>query len=301
MDINFEYYKIFYLVAKSKSFTKAADKLFVSQPAVTQNIKKLEDELGRKLFYRTSKGIELTEEGKNLFNYLENSIEILNNAEEKFRQYANMETGTVKIRTGSSNAKVVLYEPLKEFMRRYPKIEVELTRGPHKESVKMLNNGEIDMVILNLPYDMNLHNVETISLIEKEYVFVMSKKYKEQNNVVINKLSDLNNYDLITSTRETTYRKVLEQHLPDNESLNIKYQIMMESYKKELVLADLGIAFIRIDEIKEEIDNGLVEVIEILDDKITAEIGVAMQKKDIRSFAAQKLLELIKEYIKNQK
>lgn len=300
MDINFEYYKIFYLVAKSKSFTKAADKLFVSQPAVTQNIKKLEDELGRKLFYRTSKGIELTEEGKNLFNYLENSIEILNNAEEKFRQYANMETGTIKIRTGSTNAKTVLYEPLKEFMKKYPKMNVELSQGSHKESVKMLNNGEIDMVILNLPYDVELHNIEMISLIEKEYVFVMSKKYKEKKNVVINKLSDLNNYDLITSTRETTYRKVLEQHLPDNEKLNIKYQIMMESYKKELVLADLGIAFIRKDEIKEEIDAGIVEIVDILDNKITAEIGAAMQKKDIRSFAAQKLLELIKEYLKDK-
>ena len=298
MDINFEYYKIFYLVAKSKSFTKAADKLFVSQPAVTQNIKKLEDELGRKLFYRTSKGIELTEEGKNLFNYLENSIEILNNAEEKFRQYANMETGTIKIRTGSTNAKTVLYEPLKEFMKKYPKMNVELSQGSHKESVKMLNNGEIDMVILNLPYDVELHNIEMISFIEKEYVFVMSKKYKEQKNVVINKLSDLNKYDLITSTRETTYRKVLEQHLPENEKLNITYQIMMESYKKELVLANLGIAFIRRDEIKEEIESGIVEVVDILDNKITAEIGVAMQKKDIRSFAAQKLLELIKEYLK---
>lgn len=300
MDINFEYYKIFYLVAKSKSFTKAADKLFVSQPAVTQNIKKLEDELGRKLFYRTSKGIELTEEGKNLFNYLENSIEILNNAEEKFRQYANMETGTIKIRTGSTNAKTVLYEPLKVFMKKYPKMNVELSQGSHKESVKMLNNGEIDMVILNLPYDVELHNIEMISLIEKEYVFVMSKKYKEQKNVVINKLSDLNKYDLITSTRETTYRKVLEKHLPENEKLNIKYQIMMETYKKELVLANLGIAFIRKDEIKEEIESGIVEVVDILDNKITAEIGVAMQKKDIRSFAAQKLLELIKEYLKDK-
>lgn len=300
MDINFEYYKIFYLVAKSKSFTKAADKLFVSQPAVTQNIKKLEDELGRKLFYRTSKGIELTEEGKNLFNYLEDSIEILNNAEDKFRQYANMETGTIKIRTGSTNAKTVLYEPLKEFMKKYPKVEIELARGPHKESLKMLNNGEIDMVILNLPCDMKLHNIEIIPLIEKEYVFAMSKSYKEKNNVVINCLDDLNKYDLITSTRETTYRRVLEKFLPEYDKLNIKYQIMMESFKKELILEDLGIVFIRKEEIEEEIENGTVEVIKVLEEKMTAEIGVVIQKKDIRSFAAQKLLELMKEYVKNK-
>ena len=92
----------------------------------------------------------------------------------------------------------------------------------------------------------------------------------------------------------------MKGNLPENEKLNIKYQIMMESYKKELVLANLGIAFIRRDEIKEEIESGIVEVVDILDNKITAEIGVAMQKKDIRSFAAQKLLELIKEYLKDK-
>lgn len=298
MDINFEYYKVFYFVAKSKSFTKTAEKLFVSQPAVTQNIKKLEDELGRKLFYRTSKGIELTEEGKNLYNYLESSIEILNNAEEKFRQYANMETGIIKIRTGRSNAKVVLYEPLKKFMKRYPNIEIELTQGPPKESLKMLNNGEIDMVILNLPFEIEMQNIETIDLVEKEYVFAMSKKYKDNNNVEIKKINDLNKYDLIGSTRETSYQKVLEKYLPENEKLHIKYQIMMESFKKEMLLENLGIAFIRKNEIEKEIEDGTVEVIDIVDEKFSAKIGVAMLKKDIRSFAAQKLLELIKEYLK---
>lgn len=297
MDINFEYYKIFYFVAKSKSFTKTAEKLFVSQPAITQNIKKLEDELGRKLFYRTSRGIELTEEGKNLYNYLESSIEILNNAEEKFRQYANMETGVIKIRTGRSNANVVLYEPLKKFMQKYPNIEIELTQGPPKESLKMLNNGEIDMVVLNLPFEIEMQNIETINLIEKEYVFAMSKNYKEKNNVIINKLSDLNKYNLIASTRETSYRKILEKYLPENEKLNIKYQIMMESFKKELIMEDLGIAFIRKDEIEKEIEDGSIIVIDVVKEKLSAEIGVAMLKKDIRSFAAQKLLELIKEYL----
>ena len=81
MDINFERYKIFYFVAKSKSVTKTAEKLFVSQPAITQNIRKLESELGGKLFYKTSKGIELTEDGKNLYNYIESSVEFLTYAE----------------------------------------------------------------------------------------------------------------------------------------------------------------------------------------------------------------------------
>ena len=301
MDINFEYYKVFYFVAKNQSFTKAAEKLFVSQPAITQNIKKLEDELGRKLFYRTNKGIKLTEEGKNLYNYLQSSIEILSNAEDKFKQYADMETGTIKIRTGRSNARAVLYEPLKAFMKAYPKIEIELTLGPHKESLRMLNNGEIDIVILNLPFEVDMQNVETMNLVEKEYVFAMTKKYKEENNVVINTLSDVNKYNLIASTRETTYRRILEKYLPENEKLNIKYQIMMEAFKKEMLLEDLGIVFIRKDDVEKEVEEGIVEIIDVIDEPLTAEIGLAVLKKDIRSFATQKLLDYMKDFLKNQK
>lgn len=298
MDVNFEYYKVFYYVAKNESFTKAAEKLFVSQPAITQNIKKLEDELGRKLFYRTNKGIKLTEEGKNLYNYLQSSIEILANAEEKFQQYANMETGSVKIRTGKTNAKTVLYEPLKKFMRDYPNIEVEVTQGSHKESLRMLNNGEIDIVILNLPFKVDMQNVDTINLVEKEYVFAMSKEYKEKNNVVINTLSDLNKYNVIASTRDTTYRKILDKYMPENENINIKYQIMMEDYKKELLKDNIGIVFLRKDEIEEELEEGLVEIVDVIDEKINAELGLAILKKDIRSFASQKLLDYIQDYLK---
>ena len=294
MDINFEYYKIFYFVAKNQSFTKAAEKLYVSQPAITQNIKKLEDDLGRKLFYRNNKGIKLTEEGKNLYNYLQSSIEILSNAEDKFKQYANMETGSIRIRTGRTNGRTILYEPLKEFMRLYPKIDVELTLGSYKESLNLLNNGEIDLVILNIPFDVELQNVEIMNVVEKEYVFAMTKKYKEANNVKIEKITDINNYNLIASPKDTTYRRVLDKYLEKNQKLNIKYQIMLESLKKELLLDDLGIAFLRKDEIQEQIDNGTVEVLDIFDEPMNSEIGMAVMKKDIRSFAVQKLLELIK-------
>lgn len=298
MDINFERYKIFYFVAKSKSFTKTAEKLYVSQPAITQNIRKLEGELGGKLFYKTNKGIELTEEGKNLYRYIENSIEILNNAEEKFRQSANMENGVIRIRTGRTIAKAVLYEPLKVFMKRYPNIKIEMTHGGHNESIKLLNNGELDIVMVNMTNEIEMQNIDVVSLVEKEYVFVMSKKYKEKNNVVIKDVNDLNNYDLIASTKGTTYRKVLENNILEGKKLNIKYEIMMEKFKKELVLDDFGIAFMMKDEIKEELEQGLVEIIDVIPKKIKSELGIALLKKEIRSFAAQKLFEIIQEYLK---
>ena len=290
--------RVFYYVAKTEQISKAAEILNVSQPAITHNIRKLEGELGGKLFYKTNKGIELTEEGKNLYRYIENSIEILNNAEEKFRQSANMENGVIRIRTGRTIAQAVLYEPLKIFMKRYPNIKIEMTHGGHSESIKLLNNGELDIVMVNMTNEIEMQNIDVVSLVEKEYVFVMSKKYKEKNNVVIKDVNDLNNYDLIASTKGTTYRKVLENNILEGKKLNIKYEIMMEKFKKELVLDDFGIAFMMKDEIKEELEQGLVEIIDVIPKKIKSELGIALLKKEIRSFAAQKLFEIIQEYLK---
>ena len=91
MNVNFEYYKVFYHVAKYKKISLAAEKLFVSQPAVTQTIQKLEQELGSNLFIRTKTGIELTETGKMLYDFTSQSIEILNNAEYRFGLALNMD------------------------------------------------------------------------------------------------------------------------------------------------------------------------------------------------------------------
>lgn len=99
MNIDIEFYKVFCVVAENGSFSKAAEKLYISQPAITQTIKKLEEQLGGKLFYRNNNGVSLTEEGKHLYEYIKDSMEIIENATSKFNQYKNLDEGIVRIRT----------------------------------------------------------------------------------------------------------------------------------------------------------------------------------------------------------
>lgn len=99
MNIDIEFYKVFCIVAETGSFSKAAEKLYISQPAITQTIKKLEEQLGGKLFFRNNNGVALTEEGKHLYEYIKDSIEIIENASSKFNQYKNLDEGIVRIRT----------------------------------------------------------------------------------------------------------------------------------------------------------------------------------------------------------
>ena len=102
MNVDLELYRVFCEVVKYKNISKAAESMYISQSAVTQSIQKLETILGGKVFYRNKTGVELTEEGKNLYEYVKNSIETMNNAENIFSKYITLEKG--KVRIGGNNS-----------------------------------------------------------------------------------------------------------------------------------------------------------------------------------------------------
>lgn len=99
MNIDLEFYKVFCMIAETGNFSRAAEKLYISQPAITQTIKKLEEQLGGKVFYRNNSGVILTEEGRHLYEYIKDSIETIENASAKFKQYKNLDEGIVRIKT----------------------------------------------------------------------------------------------------------------------------------------------------------------------------------------------------------
>ena len=93
MNTDLELYRVFCEVVKNKNISKTAENMYISQSAITQSIQKLENMLGGKVFYRNKNGVELTEEGKNLYEYIKDSIETMNNAENIFSKYINLEKG----------------------------------------------------------------------------------------------------------------------------------------------------------------------------------------------------------------
>lgn len=293
MSVNFEYYKVFYYVAKYKKISLAAEKLFVSQPAVTQTIQKLEEQLGGNLLVRTKNGIELSEIGKMLYDFVSQSIETLDNVEYRFSKYENLEEGTIKIRTGSNVAKLILYDALERFSQDYPNIKVEIATGAPNQSIEMLHTGEIDMVLLYLPYETEYSNLETVKCVEKEYVFAMSKKYSENNNVHISKVEDLNNYSLIVPKKNSAIRNIFDEKFKDKIT-NFHYEIAQEQMKKEFIMRNMGIGFIIKDEVKEELQTGKVIEVNIKDAMFKGSIGVMTLNEKFTTFATKKLLEYMK-------
>lgn len=108
MNINLELYRIFYTVAKYNHMTKASEELHISQPAISQAIKKLEDQLGGALFLRSNKGMELTEEGKMFYHYIKNALELIDNAENEFTSFKDLAKGEIKIGCSTTLTKLLL-------------------------------------------------------------------------------------------------------------------------------------------------------------------------------------------------
>lgn len=297
MEINFEYYKVFYYVAKYEKISEAAEKLFISQPAITQTIKKLEEALNMQLFYRNREGVTLTEEGKNIYEYIKDSIAILENVEKRSKQYENLEIGSIKIRTGNNVAKDLLNEPLIEFVKKYPNIKIDISNGAPDDSMKKLSQGDIDLVLLNLPYDNCYSNIIIEECMKKEYIFVMSPEYQRKNNVQIDKLKDLKKYQLIFPRKTSTSRNVYDFIMGDDKEIETNYELTSETMKIMLAKNDCGITFVD----RKLVENELVEgsLVEIkLDKKFEASEGFAMLQPSIANYAVKELVKMIKENLK---
>ena len=152
MNINLEYYKVFYYVCTAGSLTAAAQKLCISQPAVSQAVRQLEKEAGTRLFLRTSKGIRLTREGELLFRYVKTGVEQLLEGGRMLERMLDMDMGEVRIGASDMTLQFFLLPFLEQFHKEYPRIKVTVTNAPTPETICSLEEGKIDFGVVTTPF-----------------------------------------------------------------------------------------------------------------------------------------------------
>ena len=293
-EINFEYYRMFCVVAESGSFSEAAERLYVSQPAVTQAIRRLEQSLKGKLFVRNARGIVLTDEGKRFYNYIKPSVDTMNNAENKFSQYINLEEGEIKIKTGSALGNVGIYDAIIEFSKKYPKINISVSGGYVGDSIESLSRGEVDLVAVNLPYECNKPNIQIIKCKQIEDCFFASREYweniKDEDEII-----ELLKTELIVPAEKSTTGTILKKILAEMNIEHIpKFTMTSTNARKYLVSKGLGIGFAIKDNIKNELESGKLVEIKVVDKPLIRDIGVAVQGDEMISNATLKLVEMMK-------
>lgn len=293
MNIDFELYRIFYVVANHCNITKASEELSISQPAISKSIKNLEEQLGGQLFVRTKRGVFLTEEGKEFYNYIKQAIEYINNAENKFTDLINLETGCIKIGISTTLTKEFLLPYLEEFHSLYPKIDIQIITNLTSDLMLKLRNGLIDIVILNLN-DKNYGNdIDIIKCRKINDCFVVNNKYKELIDKEVS-LKDLNNYPLILQAKGSNTREFLDNIAREN-GVVLKPNIELASYSLvvEFSKIGLGIGYATKEYIKQEIKNKELFELKVKEKIPSRYIGIALSKNHVPNFSTKKLIEII--------
>lgn len=293
MNINFELYRVFYTVANTKNITKAADELMISQPAISKSIKTLETQLGGQLFIRTKRGVILTEEGQEFYNYISQAMEYIFNAEHRFMDLINLNVGTIKIGISATLTKEFLLPYLEIFHKKFPKIDIQIVTNLTSELIPKLKSGLIDIIILNVLNDDLDHDLDVIKCREIQDCFVVNKTYKRLFGKNLS-FKDLNNYPLILQNKGSNTRMFLDK-ITSHYQVVLKPKVELTSYSlvEEFAKIGLGIGYVTKNYVQKELDNQELYMLDIKEKIPKRYIGIATSKMHLPSFSAKKLIEII--------
>ncbi len=292
MNINLDLYRIFYVVAKNGSISAAADVLFISQPAITFQIKKLENQLGVSLFTRTKHGMILTDEGKVLFEYVKTGIESISNGENALSNLKNLDSGIIRIGASTTVCRHVVMPYLEKFHEAYPKIDIQIVNNLTNNLIKDLRNGNLDILFLNMPMNED-KDLKIIPLTDVQDTFVGNKKYYDLTKGKI-KLKNLDSFPLIFQKLPSNTRTYLNNYLREN-NINLTPHLEVVSYNliMDLVKAGFGIGYATKEFIKTELESNLLYEIEVAPKIPKRFIGIATIDKKTPNYSVKKLIEMI--------
>ena len=213
MNVNLEYYKIFYYVGKYGNITMAAEALSISQPAVSQAVKNLEKSLGSPLFVRTSKGVRLTAEGKLLYSYVQRGYEYILLGEQKFQEMQDLSKGEIRIGASDMTLKFYLLSYLEQFHETYPGIRVTVTNAPTPETLRYLQEGKIDFGVVSTPFPVGQH-LKVWPVKEIEDIFVAGKNFEYLKGTTL-EYRVLEELPIVCLEGNTSTRGYVEQYLKE--------------------------------------------------------------------------------------
>lgn len=250
-NINLNLYKYFYEVAKSKSYTDASNKMYISKTAISKNIKELEKQLETQLFYRENNGVKLTIEGKKLFEIIDKNFTDIDTIEKMFLMKNNIENGEIIIGTLSHIASFYLMQYIEKAKSDYPRLKIKLITAPNgNELVKMLENHKIDFAIDTTILENNNTQVIKEKLKNLENIFI----YK--NPIVIKNLKDLEKYNYIAGLEYTSTSKRLQRKLKEyNVNIKSTLEIDITELRINAVKRNLGISYVIKDAVKDELET----------------------------------------------
>lgn len=259
-NINLNSLKIFLEVATSKSFLDASSKLFISQPAISKSMSKLEEDLGMRLFYRANKGISLTSSGEILYKYLIETRDLLLSCERVLLSINDIEEGKIVIGIQSHIVRNYLMDKIADFREKHPKIVIQLIDLSTNSLVQNLIERKLDFIVDSSPIETVYNNVQIKPITSLSTCFVKSV----HNQNIINSLKDLEKESIILPASRSSLRKNLNSCCTE---INLTLKPILEFETEELIIEsvrrNLGIGYVVKQAIQYLVDSKILECIDV--------------------------------------
>lgn len=291
--MNLKQLEAFYLVIKRKSFTRAAEELNVTQPAVTIQVKSLEKSLNLRLIQHIGKRIQLTEAGELLYQYSEKIFDLVSDANEKMRDFKRLMRGTLKIGTTKNYARYIMPSLLSEFQRRFPRIKVILDEGNSEDMAKSVLEKKNELALIS---QLNLdRKIKSFFFSTVEFVLVASPEHRFSQRRSIS-LRELNGEPVIlrekgSGSRTAVLRKFQEYGIWPSVIIEASSLDFIVDYVKQ----NKAVSFMFEPDIKEELEKGILKVIFIEEGNIIFFTDIIYHGERSLSPPSQAFLKMVNE------
>lgn len=261
MNQNLNYYKAFYTVAKYRNISKAADALYISQPAISKSLSRLEENLGCSLFHRTSRGVTLTPEGNILYERVREAFQAIDSGEEELRHRTELGIGQLRIGVSTTLCKYILLPYLHAFIHLHPHIKITIDCQSTLHTMELLETGAIDIGLIGAPKQSNslvyteLQTIQDTFVTTRSYLDNLSIREPEQNNL-------FSTGTLMLLDEENITRQFIDDYFYHNQ---IKTNQILEVSTMDLLIEfariGLGIACVIREFVEQDLKQGtLIEL-----------------------------------------
>lgn len=294
MENNLSYYKVFYEVAKYGNISKASKKLYISQPAVSKSISKLEESLNTPLFIRNSRGVSLTAEGELLFIQLKETFSTIDMIETQIKNRGKLEIGSLKIGASNTLCKHLLLPYIKAFVSENPHIDINIISQSVSHTSQMLAKGSLDLGIATLP--LSHKGLDFIPITQIHDIFVTTPEYME--NLQLREGMDEDIFqtgNIMLLDRENASRIYIDDILKQN---HIFIRHILEATTMDLLIefakTGIGIACVIEEFVQEDIQKGNLIKVDIPIEIPQRTVGFAYLSSNMNK-SLLKFLKYIKE------
>ncbi len=308
MEQNLSQYKIFNTVAAVGNISHAAKELYISQPAISKAIRRLESDLGVTLFTRTSRGVKLTEEGALFYEYTKSAFDTLSQGEENIKRITQLGIGHLRIGVSTTLCKYILLPFLKEFVLSYPHIKITIECQSTFQTLDLLQNKKIDIGLIGKPE--NRKNLDFYPVMQIEDIFVTTQAYLE--NLMVRELPEKEKgsrkptllsasvfknatvmlLDEKNMTRIFIDNYFIKNHIETNQILEVSNMDLLIEFAK----IGLGVSCVIKEFVETELKNGSLVEIPLKVPLVKREVGFAYSNNNYLSDSAQKFINFYQQF-----